>query len=115
MITSKQVLLRENSGIPVIEISGTMSNAIEGDLMAAYEQACQSQPQDIILKFVGNGRIYSSGVNVLIKLVLQAEKKGQRIHAAGLSRHFAHILSVTSLTKHIQVFPSEEEALDALR
>lgn len=103
-------------GIPVIEISGTVSGSIEKDLLAAHKRACQSKPQlqNILIKFVRHGRIYSSGINALIKLVAEAEKRGQRVCATGLSEHFFHIFSLTALTKCIQVFPSEEEALHIL-
>lgn len=108
--------LRERCGIPIVEISGTVSGSIEEDLLAAHKRACQShpQPQSILIKFVRHGRIYSSGVNALIKLIVEAEKRGQKVCATGLSDHFFHIFSLTALTKHIQVFPSEEEALGVL-
>jgi anti-sigma B factor antagonist len=112
--SKKQVVLRRDSRIPIIEISGTVSGSIAGDLMAAYEKACESQPQNIIVKFVAGDHLYSSGISVLIKLLAEAGKRGQKVHATGLSRHFAHIFSITGLNKHIQVFPSEEEALASL-
>jgi anti-anti-sigma regulatory factor len=114
--SEKRVTLRERCGIPIIEISGTVSGSIEKDLLAAHKRACQSQPQpqNILIKFVSHGRIYSSGINALIKLIVEAEKRGQKVCATGLSNHFFHIFSLTALTKHIQVFPSEEEALDVL-
>ena len=107
--------MRERCGIPVIEISGTVSGEIEKDLLAAHKRACQSQPQNILIKFVEHGRIYSSGINALIKLIAEAEKRSQKVHATGLSEHFFHIFSLTALTKCIQVFPSEEEASDVLK
>jgi anti-anti-sigma regulatory factor len=115
--SENQVTLRERCGIPIIEISGTVSGSIEKDLLAAHKMACQSQPQpqNILIKFVEHGRIYSSGINALLKLVGEAEKRRQKVHAAGLSDHFFHIFSLTALTKCIQVFPSEEEALHVLK
>jgi anti-anti-sigma regulatory factor len=110
-----RVTLSERCGVPIIEISGTVSGAIEKDLLAAHKRACQSQPQNILIKFVRHGRIYSSGINALLKLVGEAEKREQKVHATGLSDHFFHIFSLTALTKCIQVFPSEEEALRVLK
>ena len=110
-----RVTLSERCGIPIIEISGTVSGSIEEDLLTAHKRACQSQPQNILIKFVNHGRIYSSGINALIKLIAEAEKRSQKVHATGLSEHFFHIFSLTALTKYIQVFPSEEEALRVLK
>jgi anti-anti-sigma factor len=108
------VLLRRSDGVPIIEISGDVSYAIEEDLMATYEKVCQST-QNIIIKFDGSGRIYSSGITLLVRLVSEAEKKGQKIHATGLSEHFAQIFEVIKLTKYIRIFPSEQAILASLK
>jgi anti-anti-sigma regulatory factor len=115
--SENQVSLREGCGIPIIEIADNVSGSIEKDLLAAHKRACQFQPkpQSILIKFVRHGRISSSGINALIRLVVEAEKEEQKVYATGLSDHFYHIFSLTALTKCIQVFPSEEEALRVLK
>jgi anti-anti-sigma factor len=113
--SKKQVILHRHSSIPIIEILGDVSNSVKEDLITIYEKACQSHPQNIIIKFDENGHIYSSGISVLVGLIAEAEKNGRKIHATGLSEHFVHVFTLTSLTKFIQIFPSEQEALAALK
>ena len=125
MKSKKQVILRILSGIPIIEISGDFSDSIKEDLMAIYEKACgakrhpaergQSHPKNIIIKFDEQGHIYSSGITILVGLVSEAEKRGQKIHATGLSNHFVNVFKLIALTEYIQIFPSEQEALDSLK
>ena len=115
MRSKKQVVLRILSGIPIIEISGDFSDSIKEDLMAIYEKACQSHPKNIIIKFDEQGHIYSSGITILVGLVSEAEKKGQKIHATGLSNHFVNVFKLIALTEYIQIFPSEQEALASLK
>jgi len=113
--SKKQVRLRIKGEVPVIELSGDVSDSIEKDLTATYEKACKSCPQNIIIEFDSEGHIYSSGIAVLVGLVSEAEKKGQKIHVTGLSEHFAEIFRLTGLTKYIQIFPSEQEVLARLK
>lgn len=111
MKSGKQVRLRIKEEVSIIDLSGDFDDSIEKDLIATYERACKSNPQNIIIKFDKQSHIYSSGIAVLVGLISEAEKTGQKIHATGLSEHFAEIFRLTGLTKYIQIFPSEQEAL----
>jgi len=73
--SKKQVRLLIKEEAPVIELSGDFSDAIEKDLIATYEKACKSNPQNIIIKFDKQGHIYSSGIAVLVGMISEAEKK----------------------------------------
>jgi len=106
------VILRQSAELPIIEISGNFSDALVEDLRVAYQEACRCHSQ-VILKFDEGGRIYSSGIAVLVGLIKEAEEQGQKIHATGLSAHFISVFKLTGLTKYIQIFPSEQEALAA--
>jgi len=110
----KQVSLRTKGEVPIIELSGDFDDSIEEVFTATYEKACKLNPQDIIIKFDSESQIYSSGIAVLVGLVSSAENKGQKIHVTGLSEHFAEVFRLTGLTKYIQIFLSEQEALARL-
>ena len=111
MKSKKQVILRRHGEVPIIDLSGDFSDSIKEVFIATYEEACQSHPGNIIIKFDEEGHIYSSGISILVGLVSEAEKKGQKIHVTGLSEHFAEVFQFVGLTKYINVFPSESEAL----
>jgi anti-anti-sigma factor len=113
--SKKQVVLRTNSGIPIIELSGDFSDAIKEALAAAYEKACQLNPKNIMIKFDEQGHIYSSGITLLVGMISEAEKRGQKIHATGLSNHFVKVFKLVALSEFIQIFSSEQEALAALK
>ena len=115
MNVKKPVVLRRSEDVPIIDISGDVSDAIEADLQATYDLACQSQPKNLIIQFDSDGHIYSSGLAVLTGLVGQAEEKGQQIHAVGLSEHFAEVFDFTGLAKYVRIFPSEQDALASLK
>ena len=112
MKEDNRVSLQKSQGIPILVISGDVSDAIEDSLKSAYASACESQPQSFILKFDTSGHIYSSGLAALLGVVGEARKKGQRIGVIGLSEHFAGVFRLIGLTKHVELFPSEAYALD---
>lgn len=109
------MILRSSGGVSFIDLSGDFSDALEEDLRAAYEEVCQSHSPDIIIKFDEVSQIYSSGIAVLVGLIGEAEEREQKIHAIGLSEYFAQVFELTGLTKYIQIFPSEQEALAGLK
>jgi anti-anti-sigma factor len=98
----------------IIDLFGDFSDTIEDDLNAAYEEACQAHSQNIVLKFDEGGHIYSSGIALLVGLVGEAEDRGQKIHATGLSEYLTEVFEVTALTKYIQILPSEQDAVAIL-
>ena len=114
MNAKKQAVLDSSEGVPIIELSGDFSEAVGEDLRAAYQEACESQPQNIIIEFDEDGHVYSSGIAVLVGLIGEAEGKGQKIYATGLSAHAAEVFELTALTKYIQILPSKQEALAAV-
>ena len=55
----------------------------------------------------------SSGIGLLIMLLIRAQRQGQQMLAFGLREHYAQIFELTRLNEAIQVFESEAEALAA--
>jgi anti-sigma B factor antagonist len=112
--TNSQVILRRRQNVPVIELVGEFSDAIESELREKYQSASEHGAPDIVLRFDQSTDIRSSGLSMLIGLVSEARAKNQRFHAIGLSKHFAQVFELTGLTGFIQLFASEDEAFEAL-
>ena len=56
----------------------------------------------------------SSGVGLLVTLLIRANRNGQSLSAVGLNEHDRHIFELTRLNEAIRVFETEEDALAAL-
>jgi anti-sigma B factor antagonist len=100
-----------NPQVSIIDIQGEMTIQAEQTLMAAYSQISTGDRRAIILNFSGLEYMNSSGIGLLVTLLIRVNRQGQRLMAVGLGQHYEHIFELTRLNEAIQLFPSEAAAL----
>lgn len=101
-------------GTSVLDIRGEVTAAAENALMDAYTKATSSGARSIILNFEGLDYMNSSGIGLLVTLLIRANRQKQRLLATGLSDHYRQIFELTRLDEAFGIFPSESEALVAV-
>jgi anti-sigma B factor antagonist len=104
---------RASETTAVIGIQGELTGATEALLMDAYARASDSMTRTVILDFTGLEYMNSTGIGLLVTLIVRAQRQRQRILAFGLSDHYRQILSLTRLDEAIAVVESEEAAVAA--
>jgi len=102
-------------GVAVIELSGDVTAACESELMDAYREAGRAEIRGIVLDFTGLDYMNSSGIGLLVTLLVRARREGRQISAYGLSDHYRQIFELTRLDEVISVHDDEERALAAAR
>ena len=81
----------------------------------APTRLCPRRPTRLILlDFTKVDYINSSGIALVIQMLIEAANSGQKVYAFGLSPHFVKVFTMVGITKYAQLFPSEAEALAAL-
>ncbi|HAH00010.1 MAG TPA: hypothetical protein DCL75_14420 [Ktedonobacter sp.] len=55
----------------------------------------------------------SSGIGLLVTLLIRINRQKQRMYAYGLSDHYRHIFEVTRLSDAIKIYDGESAALAA--
>lgn len=103
-----------NPGTYVLDIAGQVSAFAEKELMDAYNQATGDGARTIVLNFDGLDYMNSSGIGLLVTLLIRANRNGQRLLACGLSEHYRHIFELTRLNEAIRVYDDESAALAAV-
>jgi anti-sigma B factor antagonist len=98
----------------IIDITGELTAFAEDKLMAAYGEACGSGVRNIILDFDHLEYMSSSGIGLLVTLLIRAQRQDQRLLACGLSEHYRHIFELTRLNEAITVHDNGTAALAAL-
>jgi anti-sigma B factor antagonist len=58
--------------------------------------------------------INSSGIALVIQMLLEAYKSGQKIAAFGLTPHFQKVFTMVGITKYASLFPDENAAKASL-
>jgi anti-sigma B factor antagonist len=101
----------ENASI--IDVQGELTAFAENVLMDAYNQATDGQVHAIILNFEGLEYMNSSGIGLLVTLLIRINREKQRLLTYGLSDHYKSIFQITRLDDAIAIHDSEEEAVRA--
>jgi len=108
-----QMKVRREPAAAIIEIEGEMTGFAEDALMEAYNEAGDTRGRAIILDFSGLEYMNSSGIGLLVTLLIRAQRQEQRLMACGLSDHYRHIFDITRLNEAIGIYDTADEALAA--
>jgi len=97
----------------IIDVQGELTAFAESVLMDAYNQASDGQVRAIILNFEGLEYMNSSGIGLLVTLLIRINREKQQLLTYGLSEHYRSIFQITRLDDAIAIHDSEEEAIRA--
>ena len=97
----------------IIDVHGELTAFAEEVLMDAYNQASDGQARAIILNFEDLEYMNSSGIGLLVTLLIRINREKQKLLTYGLSDHYRSIFQITRLDDAISIYDSEEEAVRA--
>src|SRR6266536_4891653 len=106
---------RVSATTSIIDVQGEVSAQAENALMSAYTEASTPTTRVIILNFGGLEYMNSSGIGLLVTLLIRVNRQGQKLMVFGLSEHYRHIFELTRLNEAIGVYGNEAEALAAAK
>jgi anti-sigma B factor antagonist len=106
---------RVDATASVIDIQGEITAFAETALMDAYTHASTPTTRSIILNFNALDYMNSSGIGVLVTLLIRINRQKQHLLCYGLSDHYQKIFAITRLDDAIRNYATEEEALVAAR
>ena len=101
-------------GIAIIDLQGEVTGFAEQILMDAYAEASNGKTRTIILDFTRLEYMNSSGIGLLVTLLIRVQRQKQMLMAFGLSEHYQQIFELTRLSEAIHIFPDEASALAAV-
>jgi anti-sigma B factor antagonist len=99
--------------VGIIDITGDITAAAEQGLSDAYSEV-GSNTRAIVLNFSQLEYMNSSGIGLLVTLLIRARRHNQRLLAFGLSEHYQEIFELTRLNEAILLYASEADALATL-
>jgi anti-sigma B factor antagonist len=109
----KMNVRKASEKVSIIDVEGEFNAFAEAVLMDAYNQASDGQVRAIILNFEGLEYMNSSGIGLLVTLLIRINREKQRLLTYGLSEHYRSIFQITRLDDAIAIHDSEEEAVRA--
>ena len=104
---------RIDASTSVIDLKGEVTGFAENALMDAYTQASSEGARFIILNFNELEYMNSSGIGLLVTLLIRTQRQAQKLFAFGLSEHYQQIFDLTRLNEAISIYDDEAKALSA--
>jgi anti-sigma B factor antagonist len=100
--------------VSVLAFAGDISSASKDAILAAYH-GLNGAPSKVLLDFTGVDYINSSGIAIIIQILLEASKSGScTVGIFGLSAHFQKVFTMVGVNKYTSMHGNEAAALAAL-
>jgi anti-sigma B factor antagonist len=106
-----QVSVRQDGEIFILDVTGYLTEDSETELNMAHAQAETHGATKLLLSFDRQSFITSSGFGLIVKLMGKARGNGQRLRIAHPSDQVRRNFTIIGLTRSIEIYPSETEAL----
>jgi anti-sigma B factor antagonist len=100
--------------VAVLRFEGDIASTSKEAVLGTYQSLPKATNKLILLDFSKVDYINSSGIALVIQLLIEAANSSQKVYAFGLSPHFTKVFTMVGITKYAELFPSETEALAAL-
>jgi anti-sigma B factor antagonist len=97
--------------VSVVDVRGELTAFAEKVLMEAYRRASAGGTRAIVLNFEDLEYLNSSGIGLLVTLLIRVNRQKQKLLTCGLSEHYRNIFRITRLDDAISIYDSEEEAV----
>jgi anti-anti-sigma factor len=100
--------------VAVLRFEGDIASTSKDAVIGSYQSLPKATVKLILLDFTKVDYINSSGIALVIQLLIEASNSGQKVYAFGLSAHFTKVFTMVGITKYAELFPNEPAALAAL-
>jgi anti-anti-sigma factor len=100
--------------VTVLRFEGDIASTSKDAVLGTYQKLPKESSKLILLDFTKVDYINSSGIALVIQLLIEAANSEQKISAFGLSPHFTKVFTMVGITKHAALFAGQSEALAVL-
>jgi anti-sigma B factor antagonist len=98
--------------VAVLRFHGDITSASKTAVLEAYHGLAPGTDR-IVFDFTKVDYLNSSGIAILIQLLMEAHKTAQVVHTFGLSAHFQKVFAMVGITKYTHLYPDQAAALAA--
>jgi anti-anti-sigma factor len=100
--------------VTVLRFEGDIASTSREAVLGTYQAQPKEKTKLVLLDFTKVDYINSSGIALVIQMLIEAANAGQKVYAFGLSAHFAKVFTMVGITKYAGLFPGQAEAMAAL-
>jgi anti-sigma B factor antagonist len=107
--SSREFDVEARPGYSVVRLTGDINGFADASIKTAWD-AASSGTKSVLLDFSDVSYINSTGIALIVELLVDARARGIQISASGLSDHYIHIFEISRLVDYIQLFNDEGTA-----
>jgi anti-anti-sigma factor len=112
-VSQRMASSASGSAVTILSFAGDISSASKDAILNAYH-GLNGDAAKILLDFTGVDYINSSGIAIIIQMLLEAQKAGtQTVGIFGLSAHFQKVFTMVGINKYAALHKDEASALAA--
>ena len=100
--------------VTVLRFEGDIASTSKDAVLGTYQTLPKATTKLVLLDFTKVEYINSSGIALVIQMLIEASNSDQKVYAFGLSPHFTKVFTMVGITKYAGLFPGQAEALGAL-
>lgn len=100
--------------VAVLRFEGDIASTSKEAVLGTYQGLPKQTTRLVLLDFTKVDYINSSGIALVIQMLIEASNSGQKVYAFGLSPHFTKVFTMVGITKYAGLFPGQTEAMAAL-
>ena len=113
-VTERTATAASGSPVTILAFAGDIASTSKDAMMEAYHGLGASVSK-VLLDFTGVDYINSSGIAIIIQMLLEASRTGtQAIAIFGLTPHFNKVFTMVGVAKYASMSPDEATALASL-
>jgi len=107
--------LKSPTGHPVVVLrfEGDIASTSKDAVLGTYESLPKGTMM-VLLDFTKVDYINSSGIALVIQMLIEASNSDQNVYAFGLSAHFTKVFTMVGITKYAKIYATQADALAAL-
>jgi anti-anti-sigma factor len=100
--------------VTVLRFEGDIASTSKDAVLGTFQALPKETVRLVLLDFSKVDYINSSGIALVIQMMIEASNSGQHIYAFGLSAHFTKVFTMVGITKYAGLFATQADALAAL-
>ena len=113
-VSQQQLTGASGQSITALRYTGDISSASKEPVVGAYQALDKATHRFLLLDFKGVEYLNSSGIALVIQVLMEANKAGQKIAICSLTPHFTKVFTMVGITKYATLYADEAAALAAL-
>jgi anti-sigma B factor antagonist len=101
-----------NALIDVLRFTGDISSTSKDSLLGGWQSVHGGGP--VLLDFSKVDYINSSGIALVIQMLMEADKTGRKVAIFGLTPHFQKVFTMVGIAKYAGLYKDEPTAAASL-